>query len=91
MPAKKPAAADDVLSLDIKRLTLDELEMIEDIIDGPLDALAKPGAKKAKMLKAMAFVVKRRTNPDITLEDVGRLAIEFKGNAETADPTAPSA
>ncbi|MFE5621724.1 hypothetical protein ACFQ8S_06880 [Streptomyces virginiae] len=79
----------DVLSLSLDSLTLNEIEMIEDIIDGPLDGIAKPGAKKAKLLKAMAFVIKRRDNPDFTLEDAGNLRIELKG--ATANPLATNA
>ncbi|MFE2245250.1 hypothetical protein [Streptomyces lavendulae] len=79
----------DVLSMDIDSLTIDEIETIEDIIDGPLDSLAKPGAKKGRLLKAMAYVVKKRENPEFTLEDAGRLRIELK--AKKADPTAPNA
>lgn len=88
MPARKPVAS-DVLSMDIDSLTIDEIEIIEDIIDGPLDGLAKPGAKKAKLLKAMAYVVKKRENPEFTLEDAGRLRIELK--SKKADPTAANA
>lgn len=89
MPARKPVVAADVLSMDIDSLTIDEIEIIEDIIDAPLDSLAKPGAKKAKLLKAMAFVVKRRDNPDFTLEDAGRLRVELKNKPK--DPTGTSA
>ncbi|MGY5131275.1 hypothetical protein ACWGJW_02440 [Streptomyces nigrescens] len=75
--------------MDIDSLTIDEIEVIEEIIDGPLDALAAPGAKKAKLLKAMAYVIKRRENPDFTIEDAGRLRIELK--SKKADPTATNA
>jgi hypothetical protein len=88
MAKKTDAVPSDVLSLDIDSLTIDEIEVIEDIIDGPLDSIAKPGAKKAKLLKAMAYVVKKRANPEFTLEDAGRLRIELK--AKKADPTEAS-
>ncbi|MFD7257820.1 hypothetical protein [Streptomyces sp. NPDC059874] len=83
------AVPSDVLSLSIDSLTLNEIEAIEDIIDGPLDGLAKPGAKKAKLLKAMAYVIKRRDNPEFTIEDAGNLRIELK--AATANPLATNA
>jgi hypothetical protein len=90
MPAKKAdTVAPDVLSLNIDSLTLDEIEIIEDLIDAPLDTLSKPGQKKARLLKAMAFVIKRRDNPDFTLEDAGRLRIELKGG--TANPPVANA
>lgn len=90
MPAKKNTTVSaDVLSLNIDSLTLDEIEIIEDLIDAPLDSLSKPGQKKARLLKAMAYVIKRRDNPGFTLEDAGRLRIELKGSAK--NPPATSA
>ncbi|MEU9388672.1 hypothetical protein AB0D86_01565 [Streptomyces sp. NPDC048324] len=91
MGAKKNADAGNlgnVLSLDIDSLSIDEIEIIEDIIDGPLDQLAKPGARKAKLLRAMAVVIKRRDDPSFTAEDAGSLRIEFKKKPK--DPTALS-
>jgi hypothetical protein len=86
-------AADDmaeVLALNIDSLTLDEIDAIEEIIDAPLDSLNKPGQKRAKLLKAMAYVIKRRENPDFTIEDAGRLRIQLKSKSKP-DPTATSA
>ncbi|MFD9904789.1 hypothetical protein [Streptomyces sp. NPDC059063] len=80
---------DEVLSLDIDSLTIDEIDVIEEIIDGPLDALAKPGARKAKMLRAMAVVIKRREDPTFTAEDAGKLKISFKQKSRK-DPSALS-
>ncbi|MFF4424162.1 hypothetical protein ACFY04_25835 [Streptomyces sp. NPDC001549] len=80
---------DDVLSLDIDSLTIDEIDVIEEIIDGPLDSLAKPGARKAKLLRAMAVVIKQRDDPSFTAEDAGKLRIQFKQKAK-ADPSALS-
>ncbi|WP_282793676.1 hypothetical protein [Streptomyces sp. CC224B] len=84
----KTESLGDILSLDIDSLTIDEIDVIEEIIDGPLDSLAKPGARKAKLLRAMAVVVKRREDPDFSAEDAGKLRISFKQKAK--DPTALS-
>ncbi|MFB8107282.1 hypothetical protein ACFC3O_31505 [Streptomyces sp. NPDC056007] len=78
----------EVLSLDIDSLSIDEIELIEEVIDGPLDQLAKPGARKGKLLRAMAVVIKRREIPDFSAEDAGRLRIEFKQKPK--DPSALS-
>ncbi|MFF4430499.1 hypothetical protein ACN20G_14510 [Streptomyces sp. BI20] len=78
----------EVLSIDIDSLSIDEIDIIEDIIDGPLDQLAKPGARKAKLLRAMAVVIKRREDPTFTAEDAGKLRISLK--AVPKDPTALS-
>jgi hypothetical protein len=92
MPARKPVADDmsEVLSLNIDSLTLDEIDAIEEIIDAPLDSLTKPGTRKAKLLKAMAYVIKRRDNPNFTIEDAGKLRIQLKAKAK-ADPTETNA
>lgn len=90
MAKNKAAVPSDVFSLDIDSLSLNEIEAIEDIIDGPLDSLAKPGAKKARMLKAMAYVVKRREDPSFTIEDAGNLRVELKPKKSTG-PTATNA
>ncbi|MFF4408116.1 hypothetical protein [Streptomyces sp. NPDC001404] len=82
---------DAVLSIDLDSLSIDEIDVIEEIIDGPLDELAKPGARKAKMLRAMAVVLKRREDPNFSLEDAGRLRISLKSAKGMADPTALNA
>ncbi|MFF3086369.1 hypothetical protein ACFVRB_15165 [Streptomyces nojiriensis] len=79
-------ALGDVLSLDIDSLTIDEIDVIEDIIDGPLDSLAKPGARKAKLLRAMAVVIKQREDPTFSAEDAGKLRIEFKQKSRQDPP-----
>lgn len=95
MPAKKTAPAvptdmPDVLDLKIETLTIDEIDAIEEITGQPLDALNKPGQKRAPMLKAMAYVVMKRKHPDFSIEDAGALRINLKGKAKP-DPTAANA
>ncbi|MER5894768.1 hypothetical protein [Streptomyces sp. NPDC001876] len=96
MPAKKPVKTasttmPDVLDLKLDSLTIDEIDAIEEITGQPLDALNKPGARRAPMLKAMAFVVMKRKNPDFTIADAGRLQINFKSGKSAVDPTATNA
>lgn len=72
------SSLDDVLSLDISSLTLGEMDVIEEMtglgFEEAYMALSKPGPK-AKILTAMAFVLKRRENPDVTVDDVKGLRI----------------
>ncbi|AFU62205.1 tail assembly chaperone [Streptomyces phage TG1] len=84
------ATMPDVLDLKLDSLTIDEIDAIEEITGKPLDALNAKGQRRAPMLKAMAYVVMKRKNPDFTIEDAGRLRIELKGKAP-ADPTDASA
>lgn len=77
---------DDVISIDLNHLTIDEIDVIEDIIDAPIDSMSNPNVRKGKLLRAVGYVVKRRDNPDFRLEDAGKLRVDF-GQAMEADPT----
>ncbi|QAX94710.1 tail protein [Streptomyces phage Lilbooboo] len=92
MPVKKPVDIPQDFTLDLKleSLTLDEIDAIEEITGMPLDALNKPGTRRAPMLKAMAYVTMKRKYPDFTIEDAGALRINLKGKAKP-DPTAANA
>nr|BEK66832.1 hypothetical protein KPHV_40590 [Kitasatospora purpeofusca] len=89
MPKKRDDMG-ELLSVDIDSLTIEEIETIEEIIDAPLDSLAQPGVRKGKMMRAMAVVIKRRTDPTFSVADAGRLRISIKSKPK-ADPTALSA
>ncbi len=90
MDTSTPTELSDILSIDLDSLTIDEIDVIEEIIDGPLDELGKAGARKGKMLRAMALVILRRKNPAVTAEDAGKLRITLKGKAK-ANPLQPAA
>lgn len=78
------------LAVDLNKLTISEVEMIEDITGEPIDALGKPGAKKGRMMRAMAYVVMRRDNPDITLDEVGDLTLVTpEGEGDPTEGAAP--
>ncbi|MCX5153700.1 hypothetical protein OG914_06705 [Streptomyces sp. NBC_00291] len=93
MAPKKSVGGDlgELLSLDLNSLTIDEIDIIEEVTDAPLDELRKPGRRRGPMLRAMAVVLKRRTDPGFSIEDAGQLRLEFKGGKAKPDPTGPSA
>ena len=66
---------DEVLQIDISDLTISEVCEIEDRTGLPLDALGSPEHPKGRMLQALAYVIKRRENPDYTWEQAGALKI----------------
>ena len=72
---------DEILSLDVNDLTLAEMDVLEEHtglgFTEVFEALTKPGPK-VKVLAAMAFVVKRRENPDVTFDEVMQLRILFQ-------------
>ena len=67
----------DVFTLDVNELTIDDIETIEEITGKPIDALSDPDMPKGKMMRAIAFVQARRTDPDATIESVGKLKMQM--------------
>ena len=74
----------DVLNVDINELTIAEVVEIEERTGLPLDALGQADKPKGKMLQALAYIVKRREDPDFTWEMAGELKITT--TAEKVDP-----
>jgi hypothetical protein len=68
---------DDVLVIDITALKVREIEEIEDRLGESIDAAFGAGSPKGKALRALGFVMRRRTNPDYTWEDAGELVVQL--------------
>ena len=66
--------------IDLDKLTLNEIEEIEDLTDTPFDELFTAKGKKGRMLKAIGYVVKKREDPDFTYEQAGELPMDFLEN-----------
>lgn len=62
-------------NIDINDLTIAEIVEIEERTGMPLDALGQSDKPKGKMLQALAYISKRRDNPDFTWEMAGDLKI----------------
>jgi hypothetical protein len=60
------------LNIDPEDLTLEELEVLEEHLDGSFDSAFSEGAPKAKALRLITWIILRRDNPEVTLEDAGR-------------------
>lgn len=58
---------------DLDDLTLDEVETIEDLCGGL--SFNELNFGSAKTMKAMAFTLMRRDQPDLQMEDVGRVKV----------------
>ena len=67
--------AEDLFNVDISDLTIAEVVEIEDRTGLPLDALGDADKPKGRMLQALAYIVKKRENPDFTWEQAGELKI----------------
>lgn len=53
--------------------TLDELEEVENLIEAP--ASQWDSVSQAKMMKAMVYVVRKRTDPKVKLADIGKMRV----------------
>ena len=67
--------AEELFNIDVSDLTIAEGVEIEDRTGLPLDALGQSDQPKGRMLQALAFIVKKRENPDFTWEQAGALKI----------------
>ena len=76
---------DDVLNIDINDLTIAEVVEIEALTSQPLDALGQPDKPKGLMLQALAYITKKRDNPEFTFEDAG--ALKISTTSSKPDPT----
>lgn len=67
------------LTIDFDSLTLDEIELLEEMTGVSIDAIGKrlggDDQPKAKVMKALAFVASRRENPDVTIEEIGQIKL----------------
>ena len=77
--------AEDTLDIDINDLTIAEVVEIEELTGLPFDAMGDATKPKGKMLQALAFVSKRRDDPDFTWEMAG--ALKISATSEKVDPT----
>ena len=72
-------------NIDINDLTIAEVVEIEDRTGMPLDALGQADKPKGRMLQALAYISKRRDNPDFTWEMAG--ALKISTDSTPVDPS----
>ena len=77
-------ADNEHFNIDINDLTIAEVVEIEERTGLPLDALGQADKPKGKMLQALAYISKRRDNPDFTWEMAG--ALKISTDATPVDP-----
>lgn len=87
----EPEKDDDFVVIDMDELTVGEIEIIEEMADAPIDNMGLVGARKGKLLRAIAFVGKRRTVPDFSWADSANLKLEIvkppDGKTNSVPPT----
>jgi hypothetical protein len=62
-------------TFDFESLTLNEVEQIELITGNSIDQLLDAGQAKGKAMKAIIFIMKKRIDPDFTLEQAGQISM----------------
>ncbi len=72
----------DPVEVDIETLKIREIEELEEISGMSVDSLDTGDVPKGKLLRALAYIVKKRDNPDFTLEDAGELVIKPVSDAD---------
>ena len=77
--------AAELFNIDINSLTIAEVVEIEDRTGMPLDALGQADMPKGRMLQALAYITKRREDPEFTWEMAGELKITT--DSEPVGPT----
>ena len=77
--------AEELFNIDVSDLTIAEVVLIEDKTGLPLDALGDADKPKGRMLQALAYIVKKREDPDFTWDQAGELRISAV--SEKVDPT----
>jgi hypothetical protein len=61
---------------DFESLTLEEVELIENLTNSSIDEAFGDGKPKGKALSAFVWVVQKRTNPSYKMEDAKKLSLK---------------
>ena len=62
-------------TFDFESLTLNEVEQIELITGISIDQILDAGQPKGKAMKAIIFIMKKRLDPNFTLEQAGSISM----------------
>jgi hypothetical protein len=65
------------LDFNLNDLTIGEIVTIEELTGLPFDAMTDPDKPKGKLLQAIAYISKRRENPEFTFEMAGDLKLNL--------------
>lgn len=63
-------------NFDFTSLTLEEVELIENLLGVSLDDAFSDGKPKGKALKVFVWVMTKRTNPSYTIEEASKLSLK---------------
>jgi hypothetical protein len=63
-------------NFDFESLTLEEVEIIENLTNTSIDEAFGSGKPKGKALSAFVWVVRKRTDPNYKMEDAKKLSLK---------------
>ncbi len=61
--------------IDIDSMTLDEIELVENLAGASIDTIMDAGKPRGRAFKAFIFVFKKRTDPNFTIEQAGKISM----------------
>ena len=68
---------ESTLDFNLNDLPIGEIVTIEELTGLPFDAMTDPDKPKGKLLQAIAYISKRRDNPEFTFEMAGDLKLNL--------------
>lgn len=84
--AKAGRPTKDRVIVDMNDLTCEDIEYVEEYIDASIVTVMDPAGRQGKAMRALGYVVARRTRPELTIEEAGKLRVYFK-TPEAVPPT----
>jgi hypothetical protein len=78
------------ITFDLDSLSIEEIEILEDVTDMPINEVIGKNVKKGKLLRAIAYIEGRRSDPSYTLEMAGKVNLA-EGNPTQAGETSKDA
>ena len=63
-------------NIDFNSMTLNEIELIEQLTSRNIDSIMADDAPRGRAFKAIIFVYKKRTDPNFTFEQAGNFSLE---------------
>jgi hypothetical protein len=64
------------MNIDFNSLTLDEVELVENMTQKSIETIMDAGVPRGRALKALVFILKKRIDPDYTIEQAGKVSLE---------------
>jgi hypothetical protein len=61
------------MNIDFNSLTLDEVELVENLTQKSIETIMDDGVPRGRALKALVFILRKRIDPEYTIEQAGKV------------------